>query len=262
MDARGPFLVLLLVVGVVLIVTVALIRRGRRSGSLARRARARRARAQARVRSRQVRHEGPAYLRVQVLAQAAAESDEELRRQLTTVDVNVRTPEGDSALHLAHHAGQREAVERLERCGADATLRNDEGLTPVEMAELADVERLVEKTARCLSGNIWVNVTVARPLYDELRAASRRLYNPALVRVFLRTPHQRRLLCLAVKVGMPGSEHRLALILQGYGDREMATDYLNCGSAELVHAAEQWAAAHGYVIHHRSGGTVARWGRF
>jgi hypothetical protein len=61
-----------------------------------------------------------------------------------------------------------------------------------------------------------------------------RICNPALVRVFRRIKHRRRLVCLAVKVGTPQSEERLTLMLESRGTKEMATDFLNPGSSLLM----------------------------
>jgi hypothetical protein len=68
--------------------------------------------------------------------------------------------------------------------------------------------------------------------------------------------------CLAVKVGIPGSERQLGLMLDGYGTVQIATDFLNSGSTELAYAAEWWASAHGYTVYHSVGSATARWGRF
>ena len=199
---------------------------------------------------------------VSALYAAAAESDEEARRLLETTDVNRQNADGDSALHLAYHARDADAVARLVELGADETLINHEGFTPAEMSELADTEDLIERTAACMAGDRWRDPAKARPLYESLTRCSPRLYNPALVRVALRRPHNRSIVCLAVKVGLPGSEDRLAAVLDAHGTQQIATDYLNAGSPALADAARRWAAAHGYVIHQSGYGATVRWGSF
>lgn len=202
------------------------------------------------------------YQRVNTVYDAAVGSDAGLRRHFTAADVNLQNSDGDSALHMAYYAGQAEAIARLTAFGADETLQNREGLTPAEMAELAETERLLEQTLACMSGCVWLNEKQGRPLYQKLTKCRQRLYEPALVRVFLRAPRQRKVVCLAVKVGMPASERRLAMMLDGYGTKEIATNFLNSGSAELAAAATRWAARHGYMIQYKVSDAGARWGEF
>jgi hypothetical protein len=106
---------------------------------------------------------------------------------------------------------------------------------------LREVERVLRETLACMTLCMWLNEKRARPLYESLTRRSPRIYNPALVRVFLGYKYYRRVVCLAVKVGMPGSEERLAQILHAYGTKEIATDFLNSGSPALAAAAREWA---------------------
>lgn len=90
------------------------------------------------------------------------------------------------------------------------------------------------------------------------------MYEPALVRVMLaHEVKRRRILCLAIKLGRPGSEERLLEALDGFGDKRMATDFLNAGSNLPAAGATRWADAHNYRIYQTTGlRTVAVWGRF
>jgi hypothetical protein len=201
---------------------------------------------------------------ITALYAAAADSDEEARRHLSPRNVNLQNPEGDSALHLAYRESDADAIARLVALGADATLRNHEGFTPGRMAELGAAEDLLERAMRCMSGCEWHDRERGRVLYEELRQCPIQLYNSALVRTFVRARpiNHRRLVCLAVKVGHPGSEERLVAILDGYGTRDIAADYLNAGSQPLADGARRWAAAHGYVIRLSGSGRTAQWGSF
>ncbi|MFI6085088.1 hypothetical protein ACIBBB_29665 [Streptomyces sp. NPDC051217] len=200
------------------------------------------------------------------LYEAAVRSEDDLRAELESTDVNRQDSEGDSALHMAYYSGQAEAVARLKALGADEYVRNNEGLTPEEMRDVAATEALLERTTACMTLSHWIDEARGRVLYDELRACSPRIYNPALVRLFMRERHRQRLVCLAVKVGIPDSKERLALILgihfAGREGRGIANIFLNSGSHELADAARRWALRNGYDIHSRVSGTVARWGEF
>ncbi len=54
------------------------------------------------------------------------------------------------------------------------------------MTEVGETERLLEQTLTCLSGSVRIDERRGRELYDALRECSPRVYNPAIVRVFLR----------------------------------------------------------------------------
>jgi Ankyrin repeats (3 copies) len=202
--------------------------------------------------------------RVKSLYAAAASGDaDHLRRLLDGEEIDLRNREGNTALHLAYYEGAEEAVAKLIAFGADKHLRNQEGLTPPQMAEVAKIEGLLRQGAAYLSrGGGWLDEQRGHALYKRLRSARPRLYNPALVRVVLDHGDTRRMLHLAIKLGIEGSEEHLGVMLRGYGTREMATDFLNSGSPTLSRAAEKWAAAHNYRILRRGGRTTVTWGRF
>ncbi len=49
-------------------------------------------------------------------------------------------------------------------------------------------------------------------------------------------------------------------LLEGYGDKALAEDYLNCGQPDLDTAARQWASRRGYNINTGAGSHRASWG--
>lgn len=52
-----------------------------------------------------------------------------------------------------------------------------------------------------------------------------------------------------IRIGEPGTEEALvSLFAKGWGDVDMAECFLNSGNPTLVQAAEEWAAANGYLI--------------
>jgi HEAT repeat protein len=66
-----------------------------------------------------------------------------------------------------------------------------------------------------------------------------------------------------ISVGEPGSEAALIGALHKYGNKRMATDFVNCGNMQLKEAAQQWAQSHGYKIGDGSGAPDSpKWKRF
>jgi hypothetical protein len=60
-----------------------------------------------------------------------------------------------------------------------------------------------------------------------------------------------------------GDDKRIPLLkelLNRYGDKLLAEDYLNCGQGVLSAAANAWATRHGYNIRMGSGSSRVRWG--
>ncbi|WP_158886867.1 ankyrin repeat domain-containing protein [Amycolatopsis anabasis] len=203
--------------------------------------------------------------RVNAIYQAAVAGDRDqlLRWMNQGLSFDLQDRQGNTALHFAHYRGRQDAIDALVAFGADDNLRNHEGLSPVEMGQVAAIEDQLSEGARCLgAGGHWQDAERGRAIYTQLRQRKPRVYNPALVRCVLANPNRRTLLHLAIKLGIRGSEEKLAEVLHGYGTKDMAVDYLNAGSAALREAAEKWARRNNYRIHHLSGHTSVSWGRF
>lgn len=176
----------------------------------------------------------------------------------------LRDREANTPLHLAYYYESQASIERLQEYGADENLTNNLGLVPAEMADLRQAEELILKGARLLSAwGGWLEVRAGRRVYDALLEIPLRIFEPALVRVLLAHRGLRQLVFLAVKLGRP-SIGRMIQILTAYGDRTVATHYLNSGSHELAEAARLWAGRNGYQIYYqnRIGATHVRWGQF
>ncbi|WP_460531645.1 hypothetical protein [Flindersiella endophytica] len=194
----------------------------------------------------------------------AAGSVELLRQVIDSgTPVDQTDKQGNTVLHYAYYTGREAAIDNLRAFGADDNLRNNEGLTPPEMADVAATERLLAECAEYLAAHgTWRDPAAARPIYDRLQEHAPRIFNPALVRLMQRYGRRRRLLVLAIKIGMPGSEERLEQVLFAYGDQHMAVDYLNAGSAALRRSAEIWARRNGYQVYYRQGRAGVGWGTF
>jgi len=179
------------------------------------------------------------------------------------IPVNKKDVEGNTPLHYAYYHGQMEAIERLITYGADANIRNREGDTPLDMQKIANAERLLHSGAQLLDaqGN-WTDISNARPMYDDLKVMDGDIVTKAMVRKVIQNEDRLRVLFLAVKLGISGSEARLNDVLHGYGDKSMAEDYLNSGSSSLYEGGRQWANSHGYNLRTGMGSHRVGWGRF
>jgi len=66
-----------------------------------------------------------------------------------------------------------------------------------------------------------------------------------------------------IRKGIPGTENVLIRVLNSYGDKEMALDFLNCGNSKLEQPARTWARRNDYIITTSSENAKAdhpRWG--
>jgi hypothetical protein len=200
-----------------------------------------------------------------LLEAASSERRDDLAQAVASgVPIDVRDDEGNSALHRAHYEHQAVAVALLKEFGADENLRNKLGLTPGDMGKLAHAEAAIRRGARLLNERgTWIDPEAGRSIYDELGRVQVHVYKPAIVRVVLAaTGIRRRVLFLAIKLGRPGSEEQLCRVLDGFGSKELAEDFLNCGSTTLADAAELWAKRHRYVVHRSGGAHRVSWATF
>ncbi|HEY4018133.1 MAG TPA: hypothetical protein VGM75_05570 [Pseudonocardiaceae bacterium] len=203
--------------------------------------------------------------RVDALYTAAVSGrGEELRQWVDQGNsINLRDRHGDTALHRAYDHGEQQAIDTLVAYGAKDNLRNKEGLSPVDIGIMATAEaRLTEGVGYLAGDGTWRDPDRGRVVYFDLKRVPARIYNPAVVRCVLRNQDRRKLLHLAIKVGMPDSEERLVQVLNGYGTRDMAMDYLNSGSSVLREGAERWARRHNYHVYYTGGRSAVAWGRF
>lgn len=61
-------------------------------------------------------------------------------------------------------------------------------------------------------------------------------------------------------MGIEGSQKKLNDTLMKHGDKEMAEDFLNSGSAELDAGGRAWGNDHGYYIDNGPGSNRVSWG--
>ncbi len=147
--------------------------------------------------------------------------------------------------------------------GADLNIRNKDGDTPADMQKIARAENLLHSGAQVIDnlGN-WTDRSTARAIYDELKGMDGSIVTKAIVRKVIRNEDRLHVLLIAVKLGISGSEQRLNDVLQGYGDKSMAEDYLNSGSQSLYEGGKRWANSHGYYISTGMGSHRVGWGHF
>ena len=199
------------------------------------------------------------------LHKAAAEGDASRIDQCMKrgMAVNARDDDGNTPLHYAYCHNRTETIERLLAYGADPNIRNTAGDTPADMREIGIAEDLVRRCAHLLDQDgSWRDLAQARQCYDALACTDGTIVTKVLIRQIVDNGNRLRVLMLAVKLGIPGSESQLDDVLQTYGDEHMAEDYLNCGSPRLHDAGQRWAQTHGYTVYTGSGSHRVVWGRF
>ncbi|WP_395744047.1 hypothetical protein [Prosthecobacter sp.] len=159
--------------------------------------------------------------------------------------------------------------ERLQVYGLVASRAGSQeaaALARITSAEqFAEIDSEVLQTASYLNAGSgsWTNRDGGRRLYDRLLARNKRAVTISLCQQVVAHPESRtRILLLAIKLGIPGSEEDLNSVLMAYGDVNMAEDYLNCGSEALDAGGRRWAQANGYNIHTGMGSHRSSWGGF
>jgi hypothetical protein len=192
-------------------------------------------------------------------------------------NVNAKGALEDTPLHVSIYESEAGMATLLRQKGADDTLLNRYGLNPAEMQGLPEIESKIVETAQLLSpGGEWTDRSKARAMYDSLRARQDKyLINSLVLQIIrpltlqelfqeMRGGRKTRLkvLILAVKLGIHGSEEKLVSVLMVYGDKSMAEDFLNSGSDILADGGRSWAAAHRYRITTGPGSHRASWGSF
>jgi ankyrin repeat protein len=200
------------------------------------------------------------------LALAIKNGQRDLAKLLVSkgANINVKGALGDTPLHVSVYKGDAEVTSVLRSKGAEETLLNRYGLNPAEMQSLPEIEAKVVETAQLLSSSgQWTNPSKARSLYDGLKARQDKyLINALVLRVIRADDMRLRVLLLAIKLGIPGSEEKLGALLMEYGDKSMAEDYLNSGSSLLHSSGVAWANSHGYHIQTGQGSNRSNWGSF
>ncbi|MEO3873408.1 ATP-dependent Clp protease proteolytic subunit [Nonomuraea sp. B12E4] len=189
-----------------------------------------------------------------------------------------RDTDGNSLLHHAYYSGNERVVEGLLALGADTGLRNRFGLTPESMANVRLAElQLLELAGLIDLGHHWGGFILGPPsasrrdrtwtdpgsaakLCARLRRHDPSVYALALDKA-VEAGELRAILRAAIKIGRPESLARLETLLDRRGTSEIATDYLNSGSPELIEAGRRWARKHFFEIReYFGGGGQSGWG--
>lgn len=111
------------------------------------------------------------------------------------------------------------------------------------------ISRLVITGANCLDDNAnWADVRQGHIVYGILKGNPEPLVTGSLRCVIVTDINRKKVLFLAVKLGIPGSQKAINKLLMTHGDKSMAEDYLNSGSSDLYEGGAAWARAHGYYI--------------
>jgi len=122
---------------------------------------------------------------------------------------------------------------------------------------------IILKGANCLDSEAnWTDKTGGREAYNALQNMPSQTVVNALAKAVIKGKDRLRILFLAVKLGIKGTEERLSDILAKHGNKSMAEDFLNSGSSELFEGGKRWANANGYSINTGMGSHRVRWGSF
>ncbi len=162
----------------------------------------------------------------------------------------------------------REAREKIARnyLLSDAeidTVARLQKESPAEAKKIEYIDKLIFTGANCLDLNaIWIDLVKGKRIYDMLKSYDSQALADSMTRVVLIQIDRRKVLFLIVKLGIPGTERTLNNLLMRYGDKSMAEDYLNCGSAQLREGGEAWARAKGFRIMTGPGSHRVGWGSF
>ena len=151
---------------------------------------------------------------------------------------------------FASEAGQKEALSLMQSTSAD---------------QFSEIDKDIVSCSSLLDANsgTWRDDAQARPLYEKLRSLNGKAVTISLCQQIVARPElQTPILLLSIKLGVNGSEEDLTAVLFEYGDKEMAEDYLNCGSYALSNGGARWANEHGYSVMPGSGSNRSGWGQF
>jgi hypothetical protein len=125
------------------------------------------------------------------------------------------------------------------------------------------IDSLVNAGAECLNSEAgWIDAKTGRKIYDILKTTQGNLVTDSVAKFIYANKNRQKVLFLAVKLGIPGTQKKLNNLLLNYGDKKMAEDYLNSGSKELHSGGEDWARANGYFIATGPGSHRVTWGNF
>jgi hypothetical protein len=155
-------------------------------------------------------------------------------------------------------------VESSLRRFAEPGSGGDLGLFLAQLNPRYDRDFLPQSVRQCAllldeATGEWKESKEGPRLYDVLKRFDQRLI-PILTEEVKEPVGRRQILFLSVKLGISGSEESLCGALEECGDKQMAEDYLNCGSGTLAEAARLWAERRGYHVLRGQGSHRVKWG--
>jgi hypothetical protein len=187
------------------------------------------------------------------VTRSKAETPEIRRKSLESLARLNWKPSNEERLQVfslfASPEGQQEATALMQTVSAE---------------QFAEIDAKVVSCASLLTpAGTWTDMQAGRAQYDGLRSLDGKAVKISLCQQVLAHPEmQTRLVLLAIKLGIAGSENELVGVLMEYGNKSMAEDYLNSGSGELRSGAIKWANARGYRVRSGRGSHRAGWGKF
>lgn len=158
--------------------------------------------------------------------------------------------------------------ERLNVYGLFASKNNYQEAVALMQAinsdQFAEIDKKIVDIASLLDNSgKWNDSSKAHKMYNELLTLEKKAVIISLCQQIVARPIlQTRIVLLAIKLGIKGSEDELIGVLFEYGNVPMAEDYLNSGSSILAEGARRWARANGYSVSSGFGSSRSGWGKF
>jgi len=190
----------------------------------------------------------------------------------SNADINESDNSGTTPLILAVELENVYMTDTLLRRGVDATRKNNLGITAYELAKAlgndeimrlfidqSDPERsfspeerthvLVTYLSLLLDDKTeWTRVNSGEKIFNLIKSFDKEYVIKSFEKNIQNNNIRQKILYIAVKLGIPGSESQLNLTLLKYGNRQMAQDFINSGSSKLAEGGRNWASKNGYVV--------------
>jgi hypothetical protein len=140
-----------------------------------------------------------------------------------------------------------------------------------DAAKFAEVDDAVLAAASLLEqdgswSTKWTTSAETYAAYHKVQSMNPKAVTMSLCLQLLARPNfEKRMIHLAVKLGIAGSDDELGRVLDVYGNKTMADRFLNAGNNAMSSHAHVWASDHGYrVVSYRTygRGPSNNWGKY
>lgn len=164
---------------------------------------------------------------------------------------------------LAKALGHADAAVRLESIACLAVI-GDTASVDLLVKQIASTNATVRAAAISTLGDVGSTRATSALIkalgnsktFDDASSALAQIYDADATPLlkYLKAAKTVKVYAPIIRIGQAGTESALITALNKFGYKDMAVDYLNCGSAKLDKAAHTWATRHGYVVYTVPGG--------